>query len=538
MKRILLFAFTALVASLYGQTQQIYFTTFPSGETPSGWEREILLGEYNWYFGEMVLPGSTLFTEPAAVFNDDVAGEQGNEAVLTSPSWNVSGYDTVLLSYEYGLNRAGDGGILTVEVYDGAEWQEVAQYNQTQAPTAIEPIDVSQYKNESFSVRFNYFDEYAFGMGAGVTNFKLEGTFSVVPNSECWNAVLLNCDASGEGATINSTIKEELAPHGGLNPNGSYGVWYKYSDIGNQSDVTFSLCDTTAVFDSKVIVYQGACADLFPIASNDDECGTLSEVTFHNDGSSTYYILVFGAEESTSDFTYNFTCLSGAPANDDIENATNVTDMEMPYTDPAVPLINATMEADSADFLETGCDMGGGWYPNVFYKFTAAQNGTATATFTTPNEGGFQTIGFYSAPNENATIADLSFVEQETNGCNQMSETKSIEMTAGTTYYVVMMSPYTNSDVVINLEYETMGTDDQLVNQASVTPNPFIDFVNVNAKTKINKVEVYDLTGKLVYTAHPNKDKAQLNLAFLPKGMYVVNVTAEKSTQTFKIIKK
>lgn len=538
MKTILLFVFTACMASLYGQTQQIYFTTFPSGGAPSGWEREILLGEYNWYFGEMVLPGSTLFTEPAAVFNDDITGEMGNEASLTSPVWNVSGYETVSLSYEYGLNRAGGGGTLTVEVYDGTDWQQIAKYDETQAPISIEPINVTDYKNASFSIRFTYYDEFTFAMGAGVTNFKLEGTSSVAPNSECWNAVLLSCDASGQGSTINSTIKDELASHGGLNPNGSYGVWYKYSDMGNQSDVSFSLCETDAVFDSKIIVYQGVCADLFPIASNDDECGTLSEVTFHNDGSSTYYILVFGAEESTSDFNYNFTCLSGAPANDDIENAINITDLEMPYTDPAVPLMSATMEADSADFFETGCDMGGGWYPNVFYKFTAAQAGTATATFTTPNEGGFQTIGFYSAPNENATIADLEYVVQDTNGCNQMGETKSIEMTAGTTYYVVMMSPYNNSDVVINLDYETMGADDQSVNLASITPNPFVDFIHVNAKTKIDKVEVYDLTGKSVYTANPNKDKAQINLAFLPKGIYVVNVKAEKSNQTFKIIKK
>lgn len=538
MKRLLLLLLTAMTAAVYGQTQQIYFTTFPQNNPPSGWEREILLGEYNWYFGEMVLPGSTLFSAPAVVFNDDITGELGNEAVLTSPSWNVGGYETVLLSYEYGLNRAGGGGILTVEVYDGAAWKEVAKYNQTQAPTTIEPIDVTQYKNASFSVRFTYYDEFTYSMGAGVTNFLIEGTSYVAPNSECWNAVLLNCDVSGEGSTINSTIKDELPTHGTLNPNGSYGVWYKYSNEGNQSDVSFSLCETDAVFDSKIIVYQGACADLLPIASNDDECGTLSEVTFHNDGSSTYYILVFGAEESTSDFSYEFKCLSGAPANDDIENAINVTDMEMPYTDPLVPLMSATMEADSADFFETGCDMGGGWYPNVFYKFTASQNGTATATFTTPNEGGFQTIGFYSAPNENAAIADLNFVVQDTNACNQMSETKSIQMTAGTTYYVVMMSPYTNSDVVIDLDYETMGTDDQFVDISSVSPNPFVDFINVNSKAEINKVEVYDLTGKLVYSAQPDKEKAKLNLTFLPKGIYMLKIISEGKVQAYKIIKK
>lgn len=392
MKRLLFFALSMFMIALHGQNQTIYTTTFPQANPPTGWEKEILLGEYNWYYGEMVLPGSSVFTKPAAVFNDDITGELGNKAVLTSPTWSVGGYDTVWLSYEYGLNRAGEGGTLAVEVYDGSSWQQVAFYSQDQAPITIAPINVTAYKNAAFSVRFTFDDEYSYSMGAGVTNFLLEGSSAAAPNSECWNAVLLNCGATGNGSTVNATVKDELAPFGGLDPNGSYGVWYKYSDIDNQSDVTFSLCDTNAVFDSRIIVYKGVCADLFPVAFNDDACGTLSEVTFHNDGTSPYYILVFGAKESKSDFSYKFNCLSGAPANDEIADAIDVNLFEQPYTDVAVPLINATAETDTSDFLETGCDMSGGWYPNVFYKFTATDDGTATATFKTPNEGGFQTI--------------------------------------------------------------------------------------------------------------------------------------------------
>lgn len=538
MKRFLLLAFTIFVSLIYGQNQQIYKTIFPSGNPPSGWDREILLGEYNWYFGEMVLPGSNVFSQPAAVFNDDIAVEIGNKAVLSSPIWNVNGYDTVWLSYEYGLNRADEGGTLAVEVYDGTAWQQVAFYNESQAPVTIAPIDVTAYKNSAFSVRFTFDDEYSYSMGAGITNFILEGTSAVTHNSECWNADLLNCGAEGTGSTINATVKDELTPFGGLNPNGSYGVWYKYSNMGNQSDVTFSLCETDTIFDSRIIVYKGACSDLFPVASNDDACGTLSEVTFHNDGTSNYYILVFGAEESTSDFKYKFQCLSGAPANDDIANAIDINEFDLPYTDPLVSLMNATVEADTADFLETGCDMSGGWYPNVFYKFTAEKNGSATATFKTPNEGGFQTIGFYSAPNKNAAIKDLSFVVQETNGCNQMGETKSITITAGTTYYVVMMSPYTNSDVMINLEYETMAVKENKLSQVTVAPNPVKDIINLNSKTKITQVEVFDLSGKAVYQNTISNQKAQLNLSFLPKGAYVMKVSTDKTTETFKIIKK
>jgi hypothetical protein len=373
-------------------------------------------------------------------------------------------------------------------------------------------------------------------MGCGVTNFRLEGTYTTTPNSECLNAGLLYCGASGNGTTIGSTVKDELAPYGGLSPNGSYGVWYKYSNIGNQSDVTFSLCDTTQVFDSKVIVYKGSCADLFPIASNDDACGINSKVTFRNDGVSTYYILVFGEEVSTSDFSYTLTCNDVVPANDDIENAIDVNPFTQPYTDIAVPLINATMEADSADFIKTGCDMGAGWYPNVFYKFMAEKNGTATASFSTPNGGGFNIIGFYTAPDKNAAIADLSFASGQQ--CNQYSSSKSISITEGTVYYVVMMSPYTNSDILINLEYDSMAVSEVHNLKLNIYPNPVKDLLNIESNDELSKVEIFDLSGKQIFLQKTGSKNLQLNISSLNAGTYILKASSAMKVLTSKIIKK
>lgn len=101
-----------------------------------------------------------------------------------------------------------------------------------------------------------------------------------------------------------------------------------------------------------------------------------------------------------------------------------------------------------------------------------------------------------------------------------------------------MMSPYTNSDIVIDLQYNVMAVDETKLSKTIVAPNPVKDFVHLNSKTKINKVEVLDLTGKSVYSTTLNRQEAKLDLSFLPKGNYIMKVTSDKKTESFKIIKK
>ena len=89
-------------------------------------------------------------------------------------------------------------------------------------------------------------------------------------------------------------------------------------------------------------------------------------------------------------------------------------------------------------------------------------------------------------------------------------------------------------------EFTDLAIGDQLleVNKLSVYPNPVTDVLFVKHKLKIEKVEVYNLTGQNVLTTKVKED-GSVNLANLPKGVYVVNATlADGTNQTFKVIKK
>lgn len=166
MKKITL-AFMLLFTSMgiFAQEEQIYFTTFPAApNSPVGWTKEMVTGDVgenlsNWYYGETVLPLSSSFSAPAAVFNDDANfSEEPNEARIVSRVFDLSQYNTASMTFEYGLSYPGSTGSLTVEVFTGVEWHTVLLVNEDTPPTMSNSIELTEYKNPLFQVRFTFSD--------------------------------------------------------------------------------------------------------------------------------------------------------------------------------------------------------------------------------------------------------------------------------------------------------------------------------------------------------------------------------------------
>lgn len=87
-------------------------------------------------------------------------------------------------------------------------------------------------------------------------------------------------------------------------------------------------------------------------------------------------------------------------------------------------------------------------------------------------------------------------------------------------------------DVVI--EKSTLGVSDINNKNVSIYPNPTFDVVTIKGLDKVEKVKVYDLTGKLVKEFVGN----QTNISTLPKGVYLLNIHSDNQVFTRKIVKK
>ena len=69
-------------------------------------------------------------------------------------------------------------------------------------------------------------------------------------------------------------------------------------------------------------------------------------------------------------------------------------------------------------------------------------------------------------------------------------------------------------------------------------PNPVKDVLNLSYKSEISNVKVLNLLGQEVLNAKPNSNDVKLNLSAFSKGTYFVNIMAEDTVHTIKVIKE
>jgi len=85
---------------------------------------------------------------------------------------------------------------------------------------------------------------------------------------------------------------------------------------------------------------------------------------------------------------------------------------------------------------------------------------------------------------------------------------------------------------------QIMATTDISKNSITVYPNPVGDQLNIQSDNKLNKIEIYDMSGKKVMEQEASSRSSVLNTTKLPKGNYILKTNDGKENKSFKIIKK
>jgi len=70
---------------------------------------------------------------------------------------------------------------------------------------------------------------------------------------------------------------------------------------------------------------------------------------------------------------------------------------------------------------------------------------------------------------------------------------------------------------------------------SSVYPNPASDFVTFSSQEDINKVEIYNVVGQLVYSNVESNTKVMVNVNDFSNGVYIAKLYTEKGTSNQKI---
>jgi hypothetical protein len=78
---------------------------------------------------------------------------------------------------------------------------------------------------------------------------------------------------------------------------------------------------------------------------------------------------------------------------------------------------------------------------------------------------------------------------------------------------------------------------DQMIQDVRLYPNPASEIVNISSAETIDRVSVYDLTGRVIKQSNPNKSSFRLNISDLNKGVYLIKLNAGDKESTTKLIK-
>lgn len=82
-----------------------------------------------------------------------------------------------------------------------------------------------------------------------------------------------------------------------------------------------------------------------------------------------------------------------------------------------------------------------------------------------------------------------------------------------------------------------LGTSENTIKGFRFFPNPTSNVINLNSQDKIERVAIYNILGQKVVDQNINAISSQLNVANLVTGTYLMEVSVEDKTATYKIIK-
>lgn len=85
----------------------------------------------------------------------------------------------------------------------------------------------------------------------------------------------------------------------------------------------------------------------------------------------------------------------------------------------------------------------------------------------------------------------------------------------------------------------TLNTDDLTSDKIKIFPNPVSEFLLINnADSKINDVQIFDFSGKLIYQKVVDTKDIKIDFKQFPAGIYMVQIYSDKGITSKKIIKK
>lgn len=362
-------------------------------------------------------------------------------------------------------------------------------------------------------------------------------------NDECSGAIALTVNAdlncvSQTAGTINAATPSNVDATACFGAEDD-DVWFSFVATATAHRIQLNnVSNFTDMFHS---VWTGNCGTLTLIANSCSDADTSNPSGLVI--GQTYYIRVnsYGTTPTTATFNICVGTPPPPPANDECANASVLT-----FDDSFCNGTNnngTNVSSTNSGVTNPTCFVYG--QNDVWFSFVVPA-GVGTIDVSTDFTGGTLVdteIALYSG-----TCGALTFVacDQDSgtttlsNGSSYNSLITNATVTAGQTYYV-RVAGYSASNVgtfCLRASTNTLATNSFDTNNFSYYPNPVRDVLNLSYIQTISKVQINNLLGQEVLSKTVNANESQIDMSSLPRGTYLVNVTAEGLTKTIKVVKE
>ena len=85
---------------------------------------------------------------------------------------------------------------------------------------------------------------------------------------------------------------------------------------------------------------------------------------------------------------------------------------------------------------------------------------------------------------------------------------------------------------------KTLGTTNFDLSNLKYYPNPVESILTLNYANLITVIQVYNTAGQSVLKTFPNTKDPQIDISYLTKGIYYVEVLSDEKREIIKVIKK
>lgn len=181
----------------------------------------------------------------------------------------------------------------------------------------------------------------------------------------------------------------------------------------------------------------------------------------------------------------------------------------------------------------------------IYYVTTEAGDCTSGAlainvTMMLCSELGIPTGEATQTLTEGQTLAELIVEGENLQWYADEDLTEALEDTTvvedDTTYYVTQTIGLCTSEALAVTVDVTLGRTDFETFAFRFYPNPVGDVLNLTSNSEISQINLFNMLGQKV-TVVANANNTQVDMSGLPTGNYIISITIEGVTKTFKVVK-